>query len=359
MARGAPGIGTRLSSLSSLVVLRLDTLQRRHAFLGFPWAVLRKYFDDGGARLAALITYYGFLSLFPLLLLAMTAATQVLRAHPELQQQLLDRLVSPELQPDLEQALAQLPSSGLPLLIGLVSLLFAGTGAVLAMYAALNKMWAVPWRDRYGLASQYARIVLVLILILVSAVTAAVSAILTDTVLHLPAVERGAAAAATAAALFAVISIAHKVLVCRPLRLSDIWVGGAIGAVVVTALINAAATLLPVLVSRAGKVYGSFATVVGIFTLLYLISQTLVLGVEVSTVIEARLSPRGLTNADLTDTDRRALVLQARRQERVAGQRITTAFAGEPGATTSDDPRDEPDHQPTDDPRAGLHPPAG
>src|SRR4051794_6834465 len=151
MARGAPGIGTRLSSLSSLVVLRLDTLQRRHAFLGFPWAVLRKYFDDGGARLAALITYYGFLSLFPLLLLAMTAATQVLRAHPELQQQLLDRLVSPELQPDLEQALAQLPSSGLPLLIGLVSLLFAGTGAVLAMYAALNKMWAVPWRDRYGL----------------------------------------------------------------------------------------------------------------------------------------------------------------------------------------------------------------
>jgi membrane protein len=89
--------------------------------------------------------------------------------------------------------------------------------------------------------------------------------------------------------------------------------------------------MLPALVTRAGLVYGSFATVVGIFTLLYLISQTLVLSVELSTVIEARLSPRGLTSAVLTDIDRRALVLQVRRQERVAGQRTATTFSGGPG----------------------------
>jgi hypothetical protein len=67
--------------------------------------------------------------------------------------------------------------------------------------------------------------------------------------------------------------------------------------------------------------------VIGIFAVLYLISQTLVLSVEVSTVIESRLSPRGLTNAVVTDIDRRALALQARRQERIAGQRVITTFA--------------------------------
>ena len=36
---------------------------------GFPIAVVYKYVDDQGGYLAALITYYGFLSLFPLLLL--------------------------------------------------------------------------------------------------------------------------------------------------------------------------------------------------------------------------------------------------------------------------------------------------
>jgi uncharacterized BrkB/YihY/UPF0761 family membrane protein len=308
-------------------VRRVDTLQRRHRFLGFPWAVLRKYLDDDGPRLAALITYYGFLSLFPLLLLATTAISELLRSRPELQRQILDRLVGRELRPDIEHALAQMPPSGIPLAVGLVSLLFAGTGGVLAMYSALNRMWGVPWRDRYGWASQYARVLLVLVLSFTSAVIAAGSTIVTDTVLQLPAVQRGAAAVATATAVFAVISIAHKVLVCRPLRMRDIRMGGVVGAVVVTALLNAATTVLPALVTRAGLVYGSFATVVGIFTLLYLISQTLVLSVEVSTVIKSRLTPRGLTNAVLSDTDRRALVLLARQQERVPGQHITTTFS--------------------------------
>lgn len=73
--------------------------------------------------------------------------------------------------------------------------------------------------------------------------------------------------------------------------------GSAIGAVVITAPPDAVATVLPALVTRAGPVYGSFATVVGTFTLLYLISQTLILTVEISAVTEGRLSPRGLTNA--------------------------------------------------------------
>jgi len=46
----------------------VDALQRRHVVLGFPFAVIRKYGDDGGWRHAALITYYGFLSVFPILL---------------------------------------------------------------------------------------------------------------------------------------------------------------------------------------------------------------------------------------------------------------------------------------------------
>jgi membrane protein len=318
-----PTTATRVSR----VVRRLDTLQRRRRFLGFPWAVLRKYLDDDGPRLAALITYYGFLSLFPLLLLATTAVTELLRANPELQQKLLDRLVRPALRPDVEQALAHLPASGIPLVAGLVSLLFAGMGGVLAVYAALNKMWGVSWRNRFGMARQYARAFVVLILVVTCAVTAAASAVITDAVLHLPAIQRVAAAVATAAAVFAVISLAHLVLVARPLRLGDVWVGGVIGAVVVTVLLNAATTILPALVTRAGPVYGSFGTVVGIFALLYLISQTLVLSGEVCTVIESRLSPRGLTSAVVTEIDRRALTLQAHQQERVAGQSVTTTFA--------------------------------
>src|SRR4029453_17916246 len=65
---GAALTGVARVSVAGLVA-RLDRLQQRHRVLGFPYAVVRKYVDDGGGREAALITYYGFLSIFPVLLL--------------------------------------------------------------------------------------------------------------------------------------------------------------------------------------------------------------------------------------------------------------------------------------------------
>jgi uncharacterized BrkB/YihY/UPF0761 family membrane protein len=69
---------------------RLDGFQRRHRWAGFPLAVLYKYVDDFGAYLAALLTYYGFVSLFPLLLLISTVLSFVLAGDAKLQHQVLD-----------------------------------------------------------------------------------------------------------------------------------------------------------------------------------------------------------------------------------------------------------------------------
>lgn len=43
----------------------LDGLQQRSRAAGFVIAVVYKYIDDQGGYLAALITYYAFVSLFP------------------------------------------------------------------------------------------------------------------------------------------------------------------------------------------------------------------------------------------------------------------------------------------------------
>ena len=68
---------------------RLDQFQRRHRWAGFPLAVVYKYFDDFGAYLAALLTYYGFVSLFPLLLLLSTILGFVLSGDQRLQHEVL------------------------------------------------------------------------------------------------------------------------------------------------------------------------------------------------------------------------------------------------------------------------------
>jgi hypothetical protein len=94
-----PPAGPRgLSGLVTRIIARADGLQRRDGVLGFPCAVVKKYGDDDGGRQAALITYYGFLSIFPLLLLGVAVLSRVLADHPDLRRRLIAEIVPPALQ---------------------------------------------------------------------------------------------------------------------------------------------------------------------------------------------------------------------------------------------------------------------
>ncbi|PZO98175.1 MAG: YihY/virulence factor BrkB family protein, partial [Dermacoccus nishinomiyaensis] len=84
-------------------VERADGFQRRHPALGYPIGVIYKFVDDQGAYLAALITYYGFLSIFPLLLLLQSVLGFVIDGDDRLRQQILDSVLAqiPVLGPSL------------------------------------------------------------------------------------------------------------------------------------------------------------------------------------------------------------------------------------------------------------------
>jgi uncharacterized BrkB/YihY/UPF0761 family membrane protein len=64
---------------------RIDRFQRRHTAVGYPLAVVYKFFDDQGNYLTAMITYYAFVSLFPLLLLLISVLGFALHNDPDLQ----------------------------------------------------------------------------------------------------------------------------------------------------------------------------------------------------------------------------------------------------------------------------------
>ena len=70
----------------------LDRFQQRHSALGFPFGVVKKYGDDRASKHAALLAYYGFLSLFPLLLVFITLLGYALANDPQLRQQITDTL---------------------------------------------------------------------------------------------------------------------------------------------------------------------------------------------------------------------------------------------------------------------------
>lgn len=76
------------------LVQAVDDVQQRHRWLAFPVAVVKKYGEDQGGQRAALLAYYGFFSLFPLLLVAVTVLGFVLQEESDLGQRIVESAVA-------------------------------------------------------------------------------------------------------------------------------------------------------------------------------------------------------------------------------------------------------------------------
>jgi membrane protein len=311
-----------LTALVSRVIAWADRMQRRHNVFGFPYAVIKKYGDDDGGREAALITYYGFLSVFPLLLLGVAILSRVLAGNPELRQRLITKTVPPALQSTVEHSAATLPTSTIPFIAGLIGLLFSGTGVVFSAYQTLNNVAAVPRRLRAGFFPRYIRVFVMLAALLLGAVAVGALAVAVTALPDLPGAERAVAALGSALIVFAVLLLGGRLLLSRPAPVRALWPAAALGAATVTLLLDIGPPLLARMVTKAGAVYGSFAIVAGMFALLYLVSQALVYSAEVAAVRYARLWPRALDLNRPTAADNRALALLAREQERIPDARV-------------------------------------
>jgi len=128
---------------------RFDRCQQRHPLLAVPVAVVRKFGDDQAGNLAALLAYYGFFSLFPLLLVLVTVLDFALAGNTDLQSRVLDSALAqfPVIGDQLRQNLGSVQGSGLALAVGLIGTFWAGLGVTQQAQDAMNIAWEVP-RER-------------------------------------------------------------------------------------------------------------------------------------------------------------------------------------------------------------------
>ena len=316
-----------LTARVARIIAWADRLQRKHGVLGFPYAVVKKYGDDAGGREAALITYYGFLSIFPLLLLGVAVLSRVLASNPDLRERLITAVVPEALRSTVEHSLAALPTSTIPFVFGLIGLLYSGTGVVFSVYQTLNHVAAVPYRLRAPFLSRYVRVFVMLVTLLVGGLAVGALTVVATALPRQPGVQRAAAVLGSALVVFAVLLLAARLLLVRPAPVRALWPAAILGAAVVTLVLTVGAPLLARLVAKAGPVYGSFATVAGMFALLYLVGQGLVYAAEVAAVRYARLWPRAVDLNRPTEADARALALLAREQERIPAARVSFHLA--------------------------------
>ncbi|MEU8612443.1 YhjD/YihY/BrkB family envelope integrity protein, partial [Actinoplanes sp. NPDC048791] len=210
---------------------RLDNLQRRCAPLAFCYAVVRKYLDDGGAREAALITYYGFLSLFPVVLLGAAVVSRIFLDSPELRADVVAAIVPPSLQADMADSVAVLSRSRTALIAGMIGLAYSGTGVVFSAYLTLNHLAAVPFRDRRGVVSRLLRVLAGLAVILTGAIA---SGVLTVAIASTPyGLSCALGLVASGLVSGVVLTALARLLLDRPAPLRSLWPAALTGAVAV------------------------------------------------------------------------------------------------------------------------------
>jgi len=314
------------------VTSTLDGLQRRHPAAGFPIAVLYKYFDDFGGYLAALIAYYGFLALFPLLLLGSTILGIVLSGNPAAQQSVLHSALSQF--PVIGQQLRQPERIGgglVGLLVGGLGALYGGLGVTMAAQNAMNTAWRVPRNSRPNPIKGRIRGVLLLATVGLAVLGTSVLSALGGGAGPLGAGLRVLVLVASVALNAAAFILAFRVATARRLTVRQV-APGAVGAAVVWQLLQSFGTVyVGQVVKNASATNSVFAVVLGLIAFIYLTAVAVVFCVEVNVVRVDHLYPRALLtpltdNVELTDADRRAYTDQAKAQRSKGFEQVDVRF---------------------------------
>ncbi len=310
--------------------------------MGFPLAVTYKFFDDQGNYLAAVVTYYAFVAIFPLLLIASSVLGFVLQGDTELRDRILSSALSqfPIVGTQLGQP-GGLRGSTSAVVVGSLAALYGVLGLGQAAQNAVNVAWAVPRNSRLNpLLSRLSS----LLLFALAGTTVLVVTFLTSVGSHLQVfgsdVDAGLRLLVTLVAVAVnavVLSEMMRLALGRRQSFTSLLPGGVTVALLWQLLQWGGGVYVEHVVKRTDDMTGVFALVLGLVALLYIAANAAIVGVEVNVVIARRLFPRALLtpftdDVDLTDADIRAYSEYAKAQRHKGFQRVRVTFRKDPDA---------------------------
>jgi membrane protein len=327
---------------------RLDAFQRRHSLVGFPIGVIYKFADDHGLYLAAIITYYAFVSLFPLLFLLTAILGFVLHGNEHLQQQILHSTLSRF--PVIGEQLGDpkgLTGNAAGITFSVIVSIYGALGIAQAAQYAMNVAWAVPRNERPNPFKARGRSLLLIGTVgLGIATTTGLSALSSSAEAFGAQIGGGLKTLITITSVVlnaAIFVLAFRVACARDVGYRDIAPGALLASLLWQALQLLGTAYVGHVVKNASATNGVFALVLGLLAWMYLAALLVVVCIELNVVRAQRLYPRALLtpftdDVDLTPADERAYASQATAQRAKGFQRVEVHF------DDRDDPADEGGH---------------
>lgn len=309
----------------------MDTWQQRNRLAGLLYALVKKYGDDEAGYQGALITYYGFLSLFPLLVVAVSVIDMLTRHNLAQRDKLVSDIYSyfPALGDQIQTSIHATTNTGLPLLVGLLVTIYGARGVADAVRHSLNHIWEVPVTKRAGFPKSFLRNLLLIVGGGAGFLLAAVLSGFAAAALGHSVVFRIITMLLSFAMLMAVFLFVFRIGSSAKHSIRELLPGAAIAAFGLLILQVVGGLIVEHQIRHLRGAYGQFGLVLTLLFWLYLQAQIFLYAAEFNTLRSYRLWPRSLTGKPLTRADKKAYELYARRETRQSPpEEVNVKFSG-------------------------------
>ncbi len=288
------------------VLKKLDAYQQSHRWLAFPLAVVKKFGDDQAGNLAALVAYFAFFSLFPLLLVFVTILGFVLQGDASAQHSVEQSVRSqfPGIGKSLQ--LSALHGHAIVLVIGIATSLLSGLGVTNAAQQAMDRVWAVPFKARPNFVKSRLRGLALLFSLGATFIVATFASGLVTGGLGGPLLT-------VAGIVFslllnvALFLAAFRMMTAPEVPTRDLMRGVCFAAVAWELLQAVGGIYIGHVEKHWTGTYASIGFVIGLLVWLHLGSQMTLYAAEINTVAARRLWPRSMFGPPAAPADERAL----------------------------------------------------
>jgi inner membrane protein YhjD len=314
-----------------------DRYQQRRKWLAIPMAVVRKFGNDQAGNLAALVAYYAFFSLFPLLLVMTTVLGFVLQHNSGAQHSVENSVLGKFPIIGQQIHLHSLTGSVSAVVIGLLISLFGGLGVTNAAQNAFDRLWAVPFKDRADFLRSRLRGLAVIGLLGVLFILATVIIGLINGI-----GGPGVKVAGVVVSLlvdFLIFLIAFRFLTSATVPTRRLWVGVTVAAVFWGVLQFFGGFYIKHVLRHASPVGAQFGIVIALIVFLHLGAQLTLYAAEINVVLARKLWPRSLLGPPDVPADQETLSALAKVEERHEEERVDVSFKQEtPGSSPAAPP---------------------
>jgi YihY family inner membrane protein len=307
-------------------VRAFDRAQQRRAWTAVPMAVLKKFGDDQAGGLAALVAYYGFFSLFPLLLALVTVLGFVLQGDPKAQQSVANSVLGQF--PIVGQKIhpTALKGSLIALVIGLVTSLLAGLGVTQAAQNAFDRVWAVPMKDRPNFLQSRLRGLGLLVSLGVLFIAGTVASGLVS-----GGLGKGWGVGVVGVAIsllfnFGLFFAAFRLMTSPSISSRQLRGGVIVAGIGWEILQLVGGYYIGHVLKKSTGTYAQFGLVIALLIWLHLGAQVMLYAAEINVVLSRRLWPRSFFGPPLGPADQETLTALAKVEERSDEQHVDVEF---------------------------------